>query len=142
MAEASCYHSTMQFSRKNRRFTAWFACLAMVLNFLAPAVSHAMASEQGNSLLMEICSAASNKFNLVVELNTEKPADGSDSSSASMQHCSYCLTHAGTVGMIPDVRLAIALPDASYSFPELFYHSPYPLFAWVAGNPRAPPAVS
>ena len=143
MEELNCYYSAMTFFRQNRRFIAWFASLAIVLSSLAPAISHAMSSGQGGETLwQEICSAAGNKFVLVVDLDTEKPADGSDSSSASMQHCPYCLTHAGVVGLISDVRLSIALPDASYSVPELFYHSPYPLFAWVAGNPRAPPAVS
>lgn len=143
MEEPNCYYSAMTFFRKNRRFVAWLACLAMVLSSLAPAISHAMASGQGStSLLMEICSAAGNKSVIVTQLDFEKPSDNQDSKTAPMQHCPYCLTHAGSVGVISDAQLSIALPDASYSVPELFYHSPYPLFAWAASNPRAPPISS
>jgi len=129
----------MQFFRQNRRLIAWLASLAIVLNALAPALSHAMDSGHGDSLLIEICSAAGNKSPISIPLDSEKPAD---TQPDSMQHCPYCLTHAGSFALMADVQPLITNPDLSYSLPELFYHAPRPLYAWAASNPRAPPHLS
>jgi hypothetical protein len=102
-----------------------------------------MASGQGNTpLLMEICSATGNKSVLVTELDIQKPMDSQDSKAAPMQHCPYCLTHAGSFALLSDAPSLLINPDLSYSLPALFYHAPRPLFAWAASNPRAPPTVS
>jgi hypothetical protein len=136
----------MKMFRKNSRFTVFIACLAMLLNMLAPAVSHAMASGQGDSLLLEVCSAAGNKTAIAIQLNFEEPLgttqNNPDSQAAPMQHCPYCLTHAGTFALPPATQLLALIPNLSYSLPELFYHAPRPLFAWAASQPRAPPFSS
>ena len=133
----------MVFFRQHRRLIARFASLAMVLNFAAPAISHAMAEKSGStSILLEICSAAGNKSVLVTELDLEKRSDSQDSNQAPMQHCPYCLTHAESFAVMHALQPVIALPDLSYSLPELFYHAPRPLFAWAATQPRAPPHSS
>lgn len=133
----------MKLSGQHNRLIAWIACLAMLLNALAPAVSHAMASAQGNtSLLQEVCSAAGNKTPIVLDLGIKKPANSNGSKSAPMQHCPYCCTHAGAFGLAAGHTSAIATPNLSYSVPELFYHAPRPLFVWAASSPRAPPRHS
>src|SRR5690606_28215656 len=103
------------------------------------ALSHAMDAGHGESLLMEICSAAGNKSAIAIQLDSEKPAD---SKTAPMQHCPYCLTHTGSFALMADAEPVLLNPDLSYSLPELYYHSPRPLFAWATSNPRAPPRLS
>jgi hypothetical protein len=130
----------MKLSRKNSRLIALIACFAMLLNSLAPAISHAMASTQGNAnLWQEVCSAAGNKTVLAVDLGTQKPANDQDSKPAPMQHCPYCVTHAGSFALVAHVPSMTIAADLSYSLPELFYHAPRPLFSWAASHPRAPP---
>jgi len=133
----------MKMFRKNSRLIAFIAILAMLFGALAPAISHAMASAQGKtSILMEICSANGNKSLLATELDIEKPADSTDSKTAPMQHCFYCVSHGGSFALLSDIPPLVIHPDLSYSLPALFYHAPHPLFAWAASNPRAPPIAS
>lgn len=129
----------MSMCRQNRRFIAWFACLAILLNSLMPAVSHAMASGQGDSLLLEVCSAAGNKTAIAIQLEFEQSNSSQDTQTASMQHCPYCLAQADNATMLHDTQPLVLIPNLSYSLPELFYHAPRPLFAWAASQPRAPP---
>lgn len=133
----------MEMFRKNSRLIAFIACLAMLLSMLAPAISHAMGTHQGGTtLLMEICSAAGDKSGLSVKLDLQKPADSEDSKTTPMQHCPYCLTHAGSFALLAEAPPVLLTPNLSYSLPPLFYHAPRPLFAWAASNPRAPPIAS
>jgi hypothetical protein len=133
----------MIFFRRNRRFLAWLASVAIVFSALAPAISHAMSAGQDNGSWQEICSATGNKWILVTaDMDIKSPVKNTDSKPASMQHCPYCITHAGSFALVADIQPAVINPDVSYSLPELFYHSPRPLFAWAASSPRAPPASS
>lgn len=132
----------MLFFRQNRRLIAWLACLAMLLSAFAPAISHAMANQGGATLLMEICSATGDKPGLAIKLDLPTPADSKDSKTAPMQHCPYCLTHAGSFALLATVPPALLTPNLSYTLPPLFYHAPRPLFAWATSHPRAPPTAS
>jgi len=139
----------MELFRQNRRLISWLACMAILLNALAPAISHAMASTQNESVLWaEICSVAGNKF-VPVDFGqpaSNQPADsknrGDTQPMSSMQHCPYCLPHAGSVGVITGFSFELTQIDLSYSLPELFYQSPRTLFVWAASSPRAPPFFS
>jgi DUF2946 family protein len=130
--------------RRNRFLVSWLACMAIVLNALAPAISHAMASVQGQPApWTEICSVSGTKFApLDFNLAVDGKKDRDTQPMSSMQHCPYCLTHAGSVGMLTDIGFELAKHDLSYSLPELFYQSPHPLFVWAASSPRAPPLLS
>jgi len=133
----------MKMFRKNSRLIAFIACIGMMLSALAPAISHAMANHQGStSLLLEICSATGDKSDLAIKLDLQNPADSKDSKMAPMQHCSYCLTHAGSYALLANVSPVLITPNLSYFLPPLFYRAPQPLFAWAASNPRAPPISS
>lgn len=132
----------MIFFRQNRRFIAWLATFAIVLNTLMPAVSHAMSASADKGVWQEICSATGNKFILVTaDLDIKAPAKNSDDAK-TMQHCPYCVPHAGSFALAASAQVTVTAPQASYSFPPLFYHSPRPLFAWASSSPRAPPASS
>jgi len=137
----SGYYSGMGYFRQKRHYIAWFACIAILLNSLMPAISHAMAaSHDQGELWTSICSASGAKL---IPSSFSQPADkNTDSKPMSMAHCPYCLAHAGSVGLLPEVTLALAPANLSYALPRLFYLSPSPLFAWASANPRAPPDLT
>ena len=126
----------------------WIACFAILMNALAPAISHAV---NGKPRTWEICLNDGTRLSGVGELDyatflavtdrskPQQPAaqqmDGMD-----MEDCSYCLPHAGWFGLPPaGVALPLALDGAELR-PILFYQSPQPLAVWSASNPRGPPA--
>ncbi|MDP3842696.1 MAG: DUF2946 domain-containing protein [Oxalobacteraceae bacterium] len=113
----------------------WIACFAMLINALAPSISHAVnaRSSMPSSPMMEICTMNG------IQPMAEMPGP---SGVGSGEHCPFCLPHAGSFALPPSdlpVRAIVAGHDL---FPSLFYHAPYRLFSWTAANPRGPPLVS
>ena len=125
--------------RQNLRLISWLASFAILLNALMPTIAHAVAANQGESVIWgAICSASGTKF---VPNPLGQPADQQPDTKPPMAHCPYCLAHAGT-DVLPtqpvQLPLAVAL---THVMPRLFYFAPYPLFAWAAAQPRAPPTL-
>ena len=127
-----------------RRFAAWIACFAILLAALAPSISQAVANakQESGSGWAEICSVAGIRFVQVVEDGTTE--DGKSAGKAmQMEHCAFCSTHAGSVGLPPTgpvLPLPVAMGTAI--FPSLYYQSPAPLFIWSTAQSRAPPALA
>lgn len=123
-----------------RRFAAWIACFAILLAALAPSISQAVANakQESGSGWAEICSVAGIRFVQVVQ-GDDGAADGK---AMQMEHCAFCSTHAGSVGL-PPASPVLPLPVASGTtiFPALYYQSPSPLFIWSTAQSRAPPAL-
>jgi hypothetical protein len=125
-----------------RRCAAWIACFAILLAALAPSISQAIANakQQSGSGWAEICSVAGIRF---VQVD-DSTSDGgkSDGKAMQMEHCAFCSTHAGSVGLPPTTPVLL-LPVASGTaiFPALYYQSPAPLFIWSTAQSRAPPAL-
>lgn len=127
-----------------RLLSAWIACFAILLNALAPSVSHAMNGQK----TWEICLNDGTRLSGYGQLTEEnfraltdrsKPAP-QPAEAMNMADCAYCLTHAGSTGL-PPVEFALLLPEgAGRSHPPLFYQAPRPLEIWVAAHPRGPPA--
>ncbi|UGQ47899.1 DUF2946 domain-containing protein [Massilia endophytica] len=130
-----------------RLFSAWIACFAILLNALAPSVSHAMAFAQGQQKTWEICLNDGTRLSGVGELDearfralTDRSKPAAPAMQMNMADCGYCLTHAGSTGL-PPVDATLLLPEgAGRIHPPLFYQAPGPLEIWVAAHPRGPPA--
>lgn len=124
-----------------RRFAAWIACFAILLAALAPSISQAVANakQESGSGWAEICSVAGIRF---VQVD-DGAADGKSGGKAmQMEHCAFCSTHAGSVGLPPaNPVLPLALSSGTAIFPALYYQSPAPLFIWSAAQSRAPPSL-
>lgn len=137
----------MQFFRAFKSTFAQIACLAILLNAIAPTLSHAFAADQTEQTSwMQVCTVAGIKL-IPLSINdppTESSTQPSSSNNMvmSMEHCAYCFNHAGTWALLTSTETKISIPDLSYQLPPLFYHSPRPLFAWASSNPRAPPALA
>ena len=129
-----------------KRLQIWIACFAILLNALAPSISHALSSMAGPSNMIEICSASGTKWvsNDVAsgvsgqQAAPEQPS--TDSPLHHLEHCPFCITHAGTFALPAASTTLLAIEGGHDLFPALFYHSPSPLFSWSAARPRGPPA--
>ncbi|MGK5073895.1 DUF2946 domain-containing protein [Janthinobacterium sp. ZB1P44] len=123
-----------------RRFAAWIACFAILLAALAPSISQAVANakQESGSGWAEICSVAGIRF---VQVDDDGAADGKSGGKAmQMEHCAFCSTHAGSVGLPPaSPVLPLLVASGTAIFPALYYRSPAPLFIWSAAQSRAPP---
>jgi hypothetical protein len=145
--------------RKSTSWTAtiWMACFAILLNALAPSISHAMAllnPGPGVPATWEICRAPGStmqssgghsllgvgKFGL--ELTPALAPKPADHQSMSMADCAYCVPHAGSFALPPPSHAFIGLPAGQALRPYLFYHAPKPLLALSAAPPRGPPLAS
>ncbi|HJV52194.1 MULTISPECIES: DUF2946 domain-containing protein [Oxalobacteraceae] len=125
-----------------RRLAAWIACFAVLLAALAPSISHAVsAARDGNAGWGDICSQTGFKpaqANNAHEHSSPDPAKP----GLHFEHCPFCYTHAGSVGLPPVAGFALPLLIATQAKPSLYYQSPRPLFIWAAAQSRAPPAIA
>lgn len=108
----------------------WIAIFAILLNALAPSISHAVAAS-GDPASWDICRAADSN-------GAGKPAQP----AAGMDHCGYCLAHAGSFAITAPSFDDAGLFDGYSGQPFLLYHAPQPLLALTAAPPRGPPAHS
>ena len=125
-----------------RRFAAWIACFAILLAALAPSISQAVANakQESGSGWAEICSVAGIRF---VQVDDDGAADEKSGGKAmQMEHCAFCSTHAGSVGLPPTSPvLPLLVASGTAIFPALYYQSPSPLFIWSTAQSRAPPSL-
>ncbi|MFZ6848735.1 DUF2946 domain-containing protein [Undibacterium sp. RuRC25W] len=134
-----------------RQWHIWIACFAILVNALAPSVSHAltmMDAKSGSASALgfaEICStqAASPVSGQVTSLSKQQDQSVQDplqSALHHLKHCQCCVNQAGNpVLPVPDTEPLIVLSGHD-AYPSLFYHSPSPLFSWASSHARAPPA--
>jgi hypothetical protein len=123
-----------------RRITAWIASFAILLAALAPSISHAVAAAKNiPNGWTEICTVAGAKL---VKLDDTSSKQAPTHKMSHFEHCPFCLSHAVALGLPSGVDIVMPVVDGTSVFPVLFYQASHPLFAWVATQPRAPPAVS
>ena len=65
-----------------------------------------------------------------------------DSVLHHIEHCPFCLNHAGSVGLPPPALSPLAAVTGHDAYPPLFYQAPQPQFAWLAASPRGPPSLA
>jgi hypothetical protein len=148
---------------KSRLMFVWLACFAILLNALAPSISHAVALAKGKPRVWEICLNDGSRISGTGELTAAdfstltnrsdpqaaakaqaqaKASQANANMAMNMADCGYCMPHAGSTGLPPSDFTPV-LPAAEPSLrPALFYHSPQPLQVWSTANPRGPPARS
>lgn len=116
----------------------WLALFAVLLNALAPTVSHALAASRPR-IPLDVCSVDGGaSFVAAAALLVQDQHAG----MGLLDDCGYCLTHAGTHGMPPPVHTPLLLLHGTAPRPVLFHHAPRPLAVWIAAVPRGPPAFA
>ena len=122
-----------------RHLSHWIAILAVLMSSVAPTVSQAVSlAQNGQGISMEICTTTGVKMTHVIDLGI---AGNTDDLAQSGEHCPLCLVH-GNFVLPLNHELSFAKPENNNIYPQLFYQSPKPLFAWVALPSRAPPSLA
>jgi hypothetical protein len=114
------------------RMQLWLAVFAILMNALAPSISHALAAASGNPGAWQICRAERSA------VQDQKVPD----QAGAMDHCGYCLPHAGTYSLLPTMITGLGIFGGNELRPFLFYRAPQPLLALTAAPPRGPPALA
>jgi uncharacterized protein involved in copper resistance len=133
---------------KIKRLHVWLACLAILLNVLAPSISHAISQAKHSQTThlpassMEICSMDGDHSVMAADEQPQAPADSPDNPHVhAASHCPFCSSHGGNVALPSSAMPALFGSAGAAILPVLFYHAPRPLFAWATAHPRAPPAT-
>jgi hypothetical protein len=136
----------MQSTSTGWRWTIWIACFAVLMNALAPSISHAMAAASAVPASWEICRtdgsarAAAGQPDLLAAGAPAKKT--TDNKIAPMEDCGYCLPHGGSTALMPSTLTGLGLMGGHALRPFLFYRAPQPLLALAAAPPRGPPAFA
>lgn len=121
-----------------RHLSHWIAVFAVLMSSVAPTVSQAVSLAQNiQDISIEICTTTGVKMTHVIDLSL---SGNTDELAQSGEHCPLCVVHGNYVPLL-NHELSFAKPVNSNIYPQLFYQSPKPLFAWVALPSRAPPAL-
>lgn len=124
-----------------RRLFGWIALLAILGGALAPAISHMADHDRADKAVLEVCTAEGAR--MVTMHGDADPVKNDKPLHFSLEHCPFCIPHAGSLGLLPSSVLVFHLPaDGAQYFPPLFLSAPYPLFVWASAQPRAPPVFS
>ncbi len=132
------------FRRIHLRLISSIAILAVLLNALVPVVSQALASTRQGGWI-EVCS--SQGFVRLWQAAADATVAASDSSSSDEapqglhgSACLYCVTHAGSFGLVTGVAFAgvPALPRSS-TLLVVDAVSIHPAAVWLIPAVRAPP---
>jgi hypothetical protein len=123
----------------------WFACLAILLNALSPSLSYAYAAlhANANGATLEVCSARGAVYTQAdLAPAIQAATSATDSVLHHIEHCPFCMSHAGSFALPPPQSTPLAVMDGHDRYPPLFYQAPQPQFAWLAASPRGPPAAA
>jgi len=134
--------------RIHRRLISSIAILAVLLNALVPSLSQAFAASHRSSQdraggWVEICASNGAVWILqapdgrVLEQTSTRP---DDVPGPLHEACAYCLTHAGSFGLLPVAGLPGVSDQAVGAAPFFFFST----FSddepgWIRPAPRAPP---
>jgi hypothetical protein len=125
----------MKLTSTSWRMHLWIAIFAILVNALAPSVSHALAAASDNPAAWEICRADRSQ----ADFSQDAPAPND---AMAMDHCGYCLPHAGSTMLMPGMITGLGIFGNHALRPFLFYRAPQPLLALSAAPPRGPPALA
>jgi len=124
----------MRYLKKHQLSLSWIAIFAILLNTLMPLVSQAMESNTTQTAKVqaawhEVCTQDGSVWvrlasdGQVLEKRLQRPSDAPV--SQHLQHCAYCVTHAGSFGMAVAEQVKFLpdfLPQQYFSLQLPFVH--------------------
>lgn len=129
---------TVRFSLRRFRQIAWIAMFALMVNVLAPGISHALVAAGALPAdTVEICTPTGVK--LLSALAADPETEDSGSLAQSVAACAYCMAHAASFGLAPTHNEARSLQPESAPPAFSLFDTPTPARVWVVHSPRAPP---
>lgn len=129
----------MKMSRLQQRFSAWMACLAILLVSLAPSVIHAVESANKATTWTEICTSSGVKLVQVTDDQGSDPFAG-PKHDEHYEDCPFCRIDIHAFATPPES--VVILPSAARvrPAPHFLYDAPRHRPAVLIGHPsRAPP---
>ncbi|NVE00555.1 DUF2946 domain-containing protein [Massilia sp. BJB1822] len=134
------------------RRALWLSCFAILLNALAPSISHALSLCKGKQRSWEICLNDGRRlsgngeldyatFQALTDRSKPQKQTPVQTEKMAMEDCGYCLTHAASFAPPPAERPMLAELDGNRLLPFMLYRAPVPLQGWRASIPRGPPAI-
>lgn len=127
-------------SLAHRRRVAWFAVFAVLLNALAPAMSHALAARLGVTWL-EICTKDGLK-RIAVNYQGARPDLPAGAHVAAPDHCPYCAPHGASVAHVPPAGAIVPVVTGPALVAAVLTTRAPQRAEWSSGHARAPPAFS
>lgn len=123
----------------------WIAIIAVAMSSLAPLISQAMAPKKSTLNPFDYVCSVSGLHSVSVVPEQSDPSKSVDQGNQNQlwmdDHCPYC-TLQGNYVLPLNTSLNFELSQPTNLFPQLFYKSPKPLFAWLTLPSRAPPLIS
>lgn len=130
---------SVRFSLRRFRQIAWIASFAILVNVLAPGISHALVAAGALPAdTIEICTPSG--IERLSALAADSDSDGGGTLAPVAAACAYCMVHAASFGLTPTCAEQVILPPQAAPPASMLFATPTPARAWVVHSPRAPPA--
>jgi len=127
--------------RRQRRYTAWIALVAMLAFALMPTLSRALSFAQGGSQgWVEVCTPQGMQWVSPQGESSSSPPDGVI--AQHLDRCHFCQLAGTGAAPLPAAAPPLTLTPAASEAPRLFLQAARTLHAWRSAQPRAPPSLS
>lgn len=135
----------------SNRLASWIAIAAIVFSALAPTISYAFSSKSTpQTLWQELCTAQGTKLiandtipGSIGQPGSQIPTQPSqDKMGMHFEHCLYCFSHAGSVGLPPATASFVFVATGQTAQLAESYIAPVlPLYYQSANPSQAPPSL-
>jgi hypothetical protein len=131
-------------TRHRQRVTAWIAFFAIMLASLMPTMSRAIAAADAARSAEQVCSTGHHggAHHGVAASPASHHTPSHHDGALHLDHCGFCLTHAGSFGLAPTVASVLPVASGPEVHPPPLFQSRRVLVAWTTAQSRAPPRVS
>lgn len=130
------------------RLASWIALAAIVFSALAPTIAHAFPAKNTPQILwQELCTAQGTKLiangaipGSIGQPGSQIPTQPSqDKMGMHFEHCPYCFSHAGSVGLPPATASLVFVATETAQLAELYIAPVLPRYYQSANPSQAPP---
>lgn len=128
---------------QHRRLAAWIACLAIVLETLAPAIAGALVRSAGAAMLAGATCSASPAGHAIPSLADALPGQPQRPAGTAGTHCPWCPWPPAQPGLASPFVAGAVLALAPFTVPRATAHAARQRTdGWSPANPRAPPLAA
>ena len=128
----------MHWGRRSRIVGTWLTIGLLLAAACMPTLAWALGSSAGGPW-SDICTTVAPAGRAVA--GQDDAPGRSDGEALSMPAgCLYCSWHAGAIALPPAPAAAVTASNLRHTAPAAFLAAPRTLFAWLAAQPRGPPA--
>jgi hypothetical protein len=126
------------------RLASWIAIAAIVFSALAPTIAHAFpAKSTPQTLWQQLCTAQGTKLIQSTDVaGDQQPIPAQNNASIHFEHCPYCFSHMGSVGLPPATASFVFVATGQIAQLAESYIAPVlPLYHQSAHPSQAPPVL-